>query len=151
MPALYVPLCLFSMLKSPALGHLLQWMQPSLLLRSYLCLKPLPLVNRFHPSFLLPCLFLILGSFLCDNYGDTHPTPFCPKDCNSLALTCANCPGSTALWPCNACFHCRQQAAKFSPSDPPSCPFSPVCIDILTGGSWGQLCSESPDSPSGMY
>ena len=147
MPALYVPLCLFSMLKSPALGHLLQKTQPSLLPRSHLCLKPLPLVIRFYPSLLLPHLFLILGPFLCDNCSDIHPTPFCPKDCNSLALTCSNRPGSTALWPCNACFCYRQQAPKFSPSDPSGHPFSPVCINILTGGPWGQS-SESPDSPS---
>ena len=54
MPALYMPLCLFSMLKSPALGHLLQKMQLSLLLRSHLCLKPLSLVICFYLSFLLP-------------------------------------------------------------------------------------------------
>ena len=77
-----------------------------------------------------------------------HPTPFCPKDCNSLALTCSYQPRSTAIWPYNACFCYRQWAAEFSPLDPPSRPFSPVCIDILTGGPyWGQS-SDSPDSPS---
>ena len=148
MTALYVPLCLFSALKFPALEHLLQTMQPSPLPRSHPCLKPFPLVICFYPSLLLPHLFLILGPFPCDNCGDIHPTPFCPKGCNSSALTCSNCPHSTAIWPCNACFCRRQQAAEFSPSDPPSCPFSLVCIDILTGGPWGQS-SDSPDSPSG--
>ena len=147
MPALYVPLRLFSMLKFPGLGHLLQKTQPSLLPRSHPCLKPFLLVICFYPSLLLPHSFLVLGPFLCDNCGDIHLAPFCPKDCNS-ALTCSNHPHSTAIWPCNACFHRRQQAAKFSPLDPPSHPLSLVCIDILTGGPWSQS-SESPDSPSG--
>ena len=147
MPALYVPLHLFSTLKSPALRHLLQKTQPSLLLRSHPCLKPFLMVICFYPSLLLPHLFPISDPFLCDNCSDIHLTPFCPKDCNSSALTCSNHPCSTAIWPCNACFCCRQQAAEFSSSDPPSCPFSPVSINILTGGPWGQS-SESPDSPS---
>ena len=80
-----------------------------------------------------------------------HPTPFCPKDCNSSVLSCSNQPCSTAIWPCDACFRHRQWAAKFSSSGPPSRPFSPVCIDILTGGPYWGESSDSPDSPSGNY
>ena len=148
MTALYVPLCLFSTLKFPALEHLLQTMQPSSLLRSCPCLTPFLLVIYFYSSLIFPFISY-LGPFLCDNCGDMHPTPFCPKDCNSSALTCSNWPCSTAIWPCNACFCHRQQAAEFSPSDPPSCLFSPVCIDILTGGPYWGKSSDSPDSPSG--
>ena len=107
----------------------------------------LPTGNSLLPFSHISPFISYLGPFLCDNCSDMHPTPFCPKDCNSLALTCSYQPRSTAIWPCNACFCHRQRAAKFSPSDPPSCPFSPVCIDILTGGPWGQS-SDSPDSPS---
>ena len=148
MPALYVPLRLFSILKFPALRYLLQKTQPSLLPRSHPCLKPFLLVICLYPSLLLLHLFPILGPFLCNNCGDIHPTPFCPKDCSSSVLTCSNHLCSTTIWPCNACFCCRQQAAELSPLDPPSCLFSLVCINILTGGPWGQS-SESPDSPSG--
>ena len=80
-----------------------------------------------------------------------HSTPFCPKDCNSSMLSCSNQPRSTTIWLCNACFHHRQRAAKFSSSSPPSCPFSPVCIDILTGGPYWGKSSDSPDSPSSNY
>ena len=80
-----------------------------------------------------------------------HPTPFCPKDCNSSALSCSNQPCSTAIWPCDACFHCRQRAAEFSSLGPPGHPFSPVCIDILTGGPYWGESSDSPDSPSGNH
>ena len=143
MTALYVPLRLFSALKFPALKHLLQMTQPSLLPRSHPCLTPFLLVIHFYSS-----VISYLGPFLCDNCSDMHPTSFCPKDCNFSALTCSYRPRSTAIWPCNACFHHRQWAAKFSPSDPPSHPFSLVCIDILIGGLyWGQS-SDSPDSPS---
>ena len=148
MTALYVPLCLFSALKFPALEHLLPTMQLSLLPRSCPCLMPFLLVIHFYSS-LIFSFISYLGPFLCDNCGDMHPTPFCPKDCNSSALTCSYWPRSTTIWPCNACFCCRQQAAKFSPSDPPSCPFSPICIDILTGGPYWGESSDSPDSPSG--
>ena len=135
MTALYMSLHLFSTLKFPALEHLLQMMQPSPLPRSHPCLTSFLLVIHFYSSLIFPFISY-LGPFLCNNCSDMHPTPFCPKDCNSSALTCSYRPHSTAIWPCDACFR-RQQAAKFSPSDPPSHPFSPVCIDILTGGPYG--------------
>ena len=111
-----------------------------------------PLTGKLLLSFSLIFLLIsYLGPFLCDNCGEIHPTPFCPKDCNSTSLSCANHPGSSPLWPCGACFCCRQQVAQFSTSGPPSCLFSPVCIDILTGGgAWDWSSPVSPDSPSGM-
>ena len=109
-----------------------------------------PLTGKLLSSFfLISLLIFYLGPFLCD-CGEIHPTPFCPKDCMS-SLLCSNCIGPIFLWPCNACFLHRQWAAQFSPLSPPSCPFSPIIINILTGGNaWDRSSPESPDFLSGM-
>ena len=115
-------------------------------------LPEVPLTGQLLLSFSLIFLLIsYLKPFLCDNCSETHPTSFCPKDCNSVSLSCTNHPGSTSLWPCSACFCHRQWVAQFSPSGPPSHLFSPICINILTGGgAWDWSSPESPDSPSGM-